>query len=161
MLLTPLMALPVYARPRELPELLEYFLEIVLPEDLIKSKPKQLELLIQQDELSLRLSVEGEWHNPIPSWYSAETRRQVGFTPAYLEQISAEVETAAAWKTKEGLPVVACQHSELFAPRLYFFEAVREPERLLFTLIGYCVTKEEFLRPEPLELLNGGTIYPR
>jgi hypothetical protein len=176
------MALPVYARAGDLSHLLDYFLDRVLigdsPLNVEKIVPKQLELAVKQDnfkpedlkqddlkpaDLSIRICTEGEWREALPSWYNAEMRRQQGFTPDYLQRISTAAEQAAKWQTESGTPVLAHPHCELFAPQLHFLEVTPEPERLLFTLLGYLIAKEETLLREPLRLNNytKPSIYPR
>ena len=95
------MTLPVYARAGDLSRLLDYFLDRVLltsgdiPLPQQKLVPPQLELAVKQDDgkdsdFSIRIYDEGKWHETLPSWYTPEIRRQQGFTPDYLQQISTE-----------------------------------------------------------------------
>ena len=156
----------VFPQPVDLPRLLDYFIAAIAGDDSTLpekySAPNQLELVMGQGDLSIRVLHEGESEEAIPSWYTAETRRQNGFTSDYFQQISAAAEASAHWKTKTDTPVVAHQHSSGLAPLVYFFEVRREPERVLFTLLGYLVTEERNLGKEPVELLNSaGTVYLR
>ncbi|MDO8642589.1 MAG: hypothetical protein Q7R76_03290 [Candidatus Woesearchaeota archaeon] len=158
----------VFTRPVDLSHLLGYFLDRIEGDDYIppegeKCNPHQLELVLNQDDLSIRvLHDEGAWQNVLPPWYrTAEIRRQQGFTSDYFRQISAQAEASAEWKTKDGTPVLTREHPSHIAPVLCFLEVVRESERILFTTLGYVVAEKESLRREPLRLHNGGTVYPR
>jgi len=165
---------------RTLPLLLDYFLDeaawrrFSLPLGSI-IVPPQLELVIEQDDLAVRVLLdEGAWQNVISSEYGPETRRELGFTPDYFRQISAQAESFAKWRTEDGAPVVAHQHSSINVPQVEFFTVSQEPNRILFTYLGFFVTetstltggkvvteKKSFGR-EPIQLdYTKSTVYPQ
>ncbi|MBS3166042.1 hypothetical protein J4444_02875 [Candidatus Woesearchaeota archaeon] len=156
----------VLARPVNLALLLNYFLATIDGDDSVKeySVPR-LELTMKQNDLSIHVLHEGASDSVIPPWYdTANIRRQQGFTPDYFREISIAAETSAHWKTKTGAPVIAHQHQVIFAPMVYFFEVLREPELLQFTLLGYIVTGYESLSrlKPPIKPNNGGEhIFPK
>ncbi|MDO8641968.1 MAG: hypothetical protein Q7R76_00040 [Candidatus Woesearchaeota archaeon] len=162
---------------RDLSSLLDYFLDEIAfdnaPSQGEKLTTQQLELVVNQDDLTIHvLHKDGELQDAIS--YSPETRCEYGFTSDYLRQISAQAKGRAQWRTGDGVPVIAHKHGGINVPAVGFFKVTQEPDRILFTYLGFFVTETSTLTDgkvvtkkisfghEPIQLpYTKSTVYPQ